>query len=436
MFQKFSTNTLMSGFIKNLLSTQEIPLLDSVFTGDTLIEGCTYLYKRYIIRCVESGRLDILETDILYPSDIVYPSVFIFPKTGMKIARFKVIDYFDENTHHKYTYNYHSTCNEYDSQTHLHLGNYLRFIKGYYELDLMPFYNCFTNEYAEDISLNYLPATTTRKYIKPSDVLKCGTETKVEEGLYVGGVELILTNTNESSTDKLNSDFKVLSVPIKFNKSYTIAIECATPVQMRAVVMNKSGMILTQDGKTFTDDLNTSSIVYNSLSFNSPVQYRVETFDKLMYSQERNLKLLIQLPVNNTSSIVILEGDYTKNDMIKTDKNQVRKYPEIINPALLTLNNQRTYAFSNRLIEYLLLNVVTPSESISGNIKRFQEALANQDSIYFKEDKNPGIWNNSMRAATMRLVKKYHKEYLLKDQDGYLNRDLENMLYQKGAYDT
>ena len=49
--------------------------------------------------------------------------------------------------------------------------------------------------------------------------------------------------------------------------------------------------------------------------------YEVKNVDancSLLYTYHRDLYMLIQIPANNNSSIVVLEGDYTTVDFPKT----------------------------------------------------------------------------------------------------------------------
>ena len=129
MFQQFHTTTIMGGFIKHLLATVPIPSVDTVADGDTLIEGCTYIYKEYILECVSGGILHVGDSTELVPSDEVFPNEFLLPKLGFMAARYKVRAYFDINRTYGYTYTHHSKYTYYDEDTHYHLGNYLRYLR-------------------------------------------------------------------------------------------------------------------------------------------------------------------------------------------------------------------------------------------------------------------------------------------------------------------
>ena len=111
---------------------------------------------------------------------------------------------------------------------------------------------------------------------------------------------------------------------------------------------------------------------------------------------EDDLKLFIKLPIDNKSSITVLEGDYTDfNDRIAKVENvtpglidnrlavipnstvinfeygNLETISRLITPLqLLMANTQESYPFADRLIEYLVGNVITPEDEIGDNIKR------------------------------------------------------------------
>ncbi len=51
------------------------------------------------------------------------------------------------------TDNYMSNVNYYSSDVHERLGEYLRFYRDYYNINLMSLYNCFSNRYIDKFSL-------------------------------------------------------------------------------------------------------------------------------------------------------------------------------------------------------------------------------------------------------------------------------------------
>ena len=187
--------------------------------------------------------------------------------------------------------------NTYDSYTHEYLGDYLRFQRDYNNIDLMPLYNCFSNRICSN--LNYKSTT--------------------------GGIEF-------NSADQR---YKIYMLPIKFFKQYTIAIDCITSVEMCCGFYNSylddSDISLNLMADTYEK--------YGTLSFNNPIVYKKllpdlpeSIYKNTNYSnkltelmqKEESLKLFIKLPRNNTSSITILEGDYTGyNQKIFKTKQQV-----------------------------------------------------------------------------------------------------------------
>ncbi len=401
----------MSRFIKNLLYTEELPLLDVVTKGDLIIKDCLYIYGEDIIRCTGTGRLEGDDTIVLVPSNDLFPSSALY-SGGIRKAEFEFVSRCEECEKNKVFYKYRSNTNYYDGETHKHLGNYIRYFKNKTGIDLMPFYNCYTSDVIEGM------------YLQPP---------KKDSPTYI-------LETNDS--------YKVLAIPIKFNKTYTIAVDCGEPVQMRAVIYDKNaGMIVDNSGGYYSDRLESSYTRIFSSLFSRPFTFKVETEDYALYQQQRNLHLLIQIPSHNNSSISVLEGKYTDLHVVHTNENTVRSVRPFRNLSLLNFNTKQSYAFSDRLVEYLLLNVITSQEEISDNLDRVQSALADErlgrrpvdtvyDSLVDNHRVTLGAWGESLQQAVLRVVEDNSTSYYFRDQDGNVNKDMEKFLMLKGVYST
>lgn len=58
MLSEFFINDIGCTLIKNIIDTVPLPVYDTVTDGDKCINGLTYIYKTYVIRCTKSGILD------------------------------------------------------------------------------------------------------------------------------------------------------------------------------------------------------------------------------------------------------------------------------------------------------------------------------------------------------------------------------------------
>ena len=186
----------------------------------------------------------------------------------------------------------------------------------------------------------------------------------------------------------------------------------------------------------YSDLITDSYVSYACTHFHEPFVYSIETDNKQLYDRQRDLQLLIQMPISNMSSIVVLEGDYTNVGAVKTNKQSVRTYNLHKHLGLLRMNTTETYAFSDRLIEYLLDNVITHTDEFPTNISSVQQAVYELDEIYKAEvDGNRvsfGVWDDAIRHAVMRIIEKYEGEIYFQDHDGFINKDVEDLLLRAG----
>lgn len=427
MFQKFYTDTIMSKFIKRLLSSTNIPLFDFVHDGDNLLEGCIYIYKHYIIKCLSTGTLNIEGGTALYPSLTLTPNISLVPGAGIIPASIKVLAHYSEDDYNKYNYKFQSNYSYYDPETHKHLGAYLRYLRDYKGLDLMPYYNCYNYYMINDIHLE-----------KP---------TVDNEHVSYGIGEL--------------KGYKLLAIPIKFNTQYTIAIDCTSEVLMRGIIYSPAGMvkIANQSDTYYSDKLASSYKSYQNLYFNNPILYSISTESSQLYKNQKYLYLTIQLPVENNSSVVVLEGDYRKQEIINckyilnnqeilidTKYNINKDYRRI---SLLECNTKESYAFSNRLIEYLLLNVIHENDPLTNNIIKTQQSLIKLDDLANKSSEGsiykhfytgysliphrPGIWDENINACMNTLITNLSQIKYLRDMDGNINKDIEELFGEVGV---
>lgn len=394
MFQQFNTDTLVSRFIKNLIYNTPIPLYKTVRDGDWVTKDCFYIYKHSVIKCTRSGFVYKGNSDKENKASYITVKSFMFGEKYPQIT---------ENFMSKNAY--------YDYETHEKLGNYLRCMRDLRGVDLMPFYNCFSSDY------------TSTFYIR--------------NGAYYDGV---------------NSEVQVTLIPIKFNKTYTIAVDCSSTVELLPVILcDRVPLRSTYSGSYV--DLNEALVsnyqsVFNA-SFKKPFTYSVSTYNmvggtpqevqyaKFLEQNERSLYLVIQLPKDNESSLVVLEGDYT--DL--TNKQIDIAYLEYITDeelnkvllselSLLRLNDSNEYAFSDRLVEYLFRNAIDVDETIDDNISfvQYYLGISDYDNIY------SGVWDTMIRLNAYNYYKQnYQSDSRLEfiDINGFIDKDVERLMMRE-----
>lgn len=436
MYTRFNTDTVVTRFIKSLLANTNIPLVKVWNPGDYCIEGLYYISKEHILKCNVSGQpksvIDTTDEGERY-----------FDLNGIYIPGEK---YFN------ITSNYVSNTGAYDARTHMYLGNYLRYYRDYYGIDLMPFYNCFGNEYIDNVDFGY-------QLDEKNDKLKL----KVFAG-----------------TD---NRYKIASVPVKFGKVYSIAIDSDIGFEVILGFYGPKGLI---DNPTNSEDglLGRRPGVYTKVNysqFSHPYLYTTPSYSDVASvlakdtpQFEKYLRLLIKIPVESKSSVVVIEGDihtdtrpeenqsnnvtFTNFSLSCNSKsvngdfspkeifsvNRISKRRTLVVPVesclsplgLLQFSDGNVYAFSNRLVEYLLLSVISGEDEITKNVSRIQEYAssstnANKNLVMkYSNPYTPGVWDDSLRSYLygMMVTAKNTTGKPLVDINGYVDKDTEQII--------
>lgn len=320
--------------------------------------------------------------------------------------------------------------NSYDYHTHEYLGDFLRFFRDYYNFDLMSLYNCFSNNTCKTLKIEF----TDQK---------------------------IAFNTADSN-------YKIYMLPVKLFKDYTIAIDCETDVEMCCGLF---GEYYTTDDR-FTNLPLLTYQCFSNLNFNNPILYtKISDLHTTLSSSdetelamyEDNLKLFIKLPATNTSTITILEGDYRNyRDSLyypSSDSTWIKKanhavlnfeYSDIVdsniklptNLQLLMSNSGVSHPFADRLIEYLVGNVVSPLDKIADNVLRAQTVASykykqvNAQALALEHVSLPdaakvetdSIWDNNLRLIFYNYMNNAKNTQIANanhDILGYVDKDVE-----------
>ena len=342
MYHRFNETQITTGFIKELLKDFNLPIFKVYRDGDPIYLGRNYIKGNKMY--VGAGSKD---------------SAFLKP----------VNDYAYNQKQINLTTNFIINSSIYDSYTHTYLGNYLRFIRDYNHINLMPLYNCFSNEIPIDLN----------------------------EHITVNGGVLEINTENRA--------YNYHIIPVKFNESYTIAIDSPVSYEVACILYTNSNLS--------TKSKEIAKLTYQKIPgsiFTQPFIYSTDIDASEYWPHEKNLKLLIKLPRTVNSSIVVMEGDYTSNnsisqnifvpDVIIDDNNTEMVYPSKL--SLLSVNDTVSYPFADRLIEYLTNNVITSKENIRENIGRLQRAI-------YKGSKFKGhydIWDDNIRRTIYNRINK------------------------------
>jgi hypothetical protein len=313
----------------------------------------------------------------------------------------------------------------YNYQTHEYLGDYLRFLRDYESINLMSMYNCFSNRLCNNIrfklDLNANQAITVNAYDANYKIYML--PVKLFENYTVAldcyqGAELFCGFYNEkldTSADAMDLISRTYQkVPkAQFNQPFLYD-------KLNVEYWNWCDETSQTTVKGDTPGTTSAS----GLQIQPPKLYST---DKILRSKvamrESELKLFIKVPATNTSSITVLEGDYRNfNDSLYTfdpkegwkyfsnstvanfetkkiykestlpDLNS-REFKPISKLQLLALNTGISYPFADRLVEYLVANVIIPNDATPDNIVRLQKIM--EDCGYtFQID---GVWEPKMQ---------------------------------------
>lgn len=400
--QQFYTNTIESKFIKDLIATTPLPTIDTLYKGKWVVPGCYYITDCNVVKANY-----ITEEDT---------EAFQFDPDKASSQVTLISPYKFDSSYPGLTSTYSSINDGYDSKTHYYLGNYLRCIRDLHDINLMPFYNCYNGEYVADIAID----STTKTIIQSNPNLK---------------------------------GKKVISIPVKFGETYSIFIDCSTEVEIMCGFYGNKGYI--SPAQTAAVEIKTEN-KYASLrytSFRDGFTYTTPKPEKSTYPYTRFFKMFIQLPLNTDSSITVLEGDYTTKNttygtytyneeekLVTIDTSdfptRVKQNQTLLSDLSLTqIAGTVSYAFSDRLIEYLTYNVITSEETITQNISRIQQyassyinAKLNHTEPFNLLSSTPDVWDTKLQTYLFNLAKesKYIQNKL--DLTGYVDKDIEQVI--------
>ena len=382
---KFGSNNIITGFIKQLLHDFNLPSCpvnpdDSI--KQKLLPGVCYIEKNSLYQKLEDKTIELTK----YFSGSILPD-------------------------NLYSHLIIRNAN-YDTYTHEYLGEYLRFLRDYHNLDLMPLYNCFSNN---------------------------------------------LINISYSKTFDTAAGYKVYAIPVKFFKEYTLAIDCFSDIEIFCGYYNNGLYELDNETDLYTQ----THVLISNVGFNKPVIY-----DKLLnidingfdLSHEQDLRMFLKLPITNTSSISILEGNYLicanqltgiVNNIPNSYSAQIitnfeekeklvkEKLPLNSRLQLLSYNSNVSYPFADKLIGYLLNHYITNIDDIPDNKARLKKQLASRYPEINKLDIEDGDWSDYFVLYMKDFMQKIDRDTAYSDnQDilGYFDKDVEKYFKDVNIY--
>lgn len=328
------------------------------------------------------------------------------------------------------TDNYIPLQNYYSTELHEHLGNYLRNCSEYYKINLMGLYNCFSNRLVSSISLP------------------------------LGG-----DNPNNKdvwyTSPGIRNDCTITCFPIRVDGSYTIKIYGSV-----------RGDILIQpifyNGSTFVKMGGDKGIIFptSTYGYSNTITY---TFDDKVYGGLMNYTRLLQ---NQKYLYLFIQVPVVENLRISVIENS--EFFNVVNNSLLNLSNiSYNVPFSDRLLEFLVGNVITREDPIKQNITRIQNLIntikpGGTEFVRYKSTDQaidvppynkiartettyspvPGLYDDDLRIILYDYlsngVQDANGNYKgIPDFTGYVDKDVEQILtrqakartlYSKGSY--
>lgn len=470
-----NSSSVTNSFIKQLLTEVSLPNLTPVAYGDYILSGVTYLYNHNVIRCTKSGIISDLQAGYLCSEDSICNVGFICG-VGFPIASYDIVEpYLYSGLIPGKTSQFHSTKNSYDMETHTRLGEFLRWYRSAYGVNLMGLYNCFYPQTTDEVS-----------FTRHKDKLNL-------------------------TPGHFNKESVVYKVPVRFNTSYSVYFTSTCTVNWSLCFMRNGDILrvgeLTSFGvrqnvespqdnlemteaeksmpvhnvlqasphRTTVSGINRDILVATSISdYNTiPTSDRYDTSigvsGKDLHFLQEYLCLILEVPRTYRGNIVILEdvqinqadtfrvnanlsnfiGEGTLYKENKSSErvehqlvddssayrggtplifekvspnsfiNELRHFNPPIKPSLL---NSETYEpFSKKLVGYLVEHTITSQEDVPKNVQRVQDRIGDTLS-------SPDVWGEFLLPS---LYRSYFSDYNASNYDvlGYVDKDVEGVLF-------
>ena len=157
------------------------------------------------------------------------------------------------------------------------------------------------------------------------------------------------------------------------------------------------------------------------------------------YNRELELKLFIKIPLDYNTNIAVLEGNYKNSNSYSTES-LGNTYPATITPLNLQLlvNDGQNHPFSDKLIAYLVEQVITPKDIISQDIIRIQDTLYSKYIKYdsslndlYGPDKLDILNSQQTGVSTLALLQRLD----LPTYKGVFTNTLRQFIYETTIYE-
>ena len=410
---KLNDDSILTGQIKQLLHNFNLPrcFCKDRIVRDYWFKGSGDEYRHWVYYISDTFRdcYMIDENNIYHTSGIP-----LEPDTKKDY----VCPYIEGQEYLNITTKLDINSKYYDDYTHRYLGDYLRFLRDYHNINLMSMYNCNYYKIAnEELKFHYRLFSVEKDVVWSPD------------------------------------DNDIFIVPIDPTINYTLAFDGSAEIALCLYDVDNNKQ-LTYDYFTDTDvnskmfsatlkmrhckDITDSFIYYIAGGYDPETGYSHSWWYHLSWDT-RYLKytcLVIKLPKGYSKPLVVLEGEYInkvsgklqinlKNDSWR-DLN-MNKFVD--NPQLLSYdNNNNHYLLADKLVEYLTGNAIT-TMSESYDIIKVQKWLSDNKQR-LKEICNinvdlsntfTGVWSKEMTYSLLQLY--YYYLSMKENRDNKLNRD-------------
>ena len=338
---KYNNNHIFTGYLKQLLSSVNLPAC-RIYTH----EFAKYFEQHGTEdpRVLESfdSTVQIGATRINYLRNNELYSYFWSSSSKKSWKRSSEVFYNKDKAIHGLTRSLNSANKNYDAATHEYLGEYLRFLRDYYNIDLMSMYNCFNDKISNNIYFSF---------------------------------ELSDTSNTQITFNAQDPEYRIYAIPVKLFSEYTIAIDCSQGIELfcglyntMLEVSNKTIDLARKTYKKVSQAIFNRPFIYDKLSVNnwpleadmattstdgqfSPAQIRTNLFTRWdIAKREKDLRLFIKVPASCRSSITILEGNYSSfndtkysqliNSKYESTATTIWNYSDELNTFKTTLNGE------------------------------------------------------------------------------------------------